>query len=628
MKKTTTLIALVCLSIQINAQVLLTEGFDTALNWTASPTVGWSRVASGANPTCMPQTGAGMAMFKSYTVNSSIDYSLTSPAITFGGGFYKISFSVYRDNTHSNYPDNISVLYSPSGTLADVVNMKFIYRSTVFNPVTEIVGWHNYEAYFPYGITGNGHIIILGRTSNGNNMYLDSISIEQVNSLNDAKMETTDMNTVLSSTGTYDIAGTFRNVGTNPINKIDVNWQVNGGQSNTQTLTGLNILPRQTYNYTHSIKWTPSPGQYALSVWVSNTNDSESSNENDLVERFGFVVNEIFPKTVVYEEATGTWCGWCVRGHIGLKDMSHNHNDGSFIGIAVHNKDPMVLAAYDTEIEQLILGYPSGSVNRTPSFSGVDPGLITLEPAYQKELGRTPLGKVNVAKQTWDPLTRQITFDAQAIFALDISNANYKLSAVIIENGVTGTTDPWRQRNYYNGNTITDWEGINWGAYPAWIPAATMVYNHVGRALLGGFTGVAGSVPTSVAYNTPYGYTFSHTLPADQNPDNIEIVAMLLDTATGQIVNATKVALDVTLATASFSTKKYGVYPNPTTGVFNINAEKPVSVMFVDILGKVVHQASNVTRETPIDLSGLQKGVYMAKITADNLTATEKIILN
>lgn len=625
MKKITILIALAFISIQSNAQVLLSEGFDTALNWTVSPAgTSWTRVTSGVNPNCTPQAGAGMARFNSYDIESGT-FRLTSPAITFGGLFYKANFSVYRDAAYGSSADNIKVYFSTTGTMAGAVLLTTINRATILEPVEENVGWHNYTAYIPFGVTGNGYLIMSGTSGYGNNMFLDSISVEQVNTLSDAQLDTVNVNTVITA-GNYDVTGTLRNIGSNPITSIDLNWQVSGGEIHTQSLSGLNILPGAVYTYTHSEQWAATTGQYELTVSATNANGGDSNDENDTVIKSGYVVNEIFPKTVVYEEATGTWCGWCVRGHIGLKDMSHYHDDGSWIGIAVHNDDPMELAAYDAAIAQFIGGYPSGAINRMPSE--VDPGLSSLEPAYQTELSKVPLAKMAVANQAWDPLTRVLSFDAQAIFALDINNANYKVSAVIVENGVTGTTASWRQRNYYTGNTITDWEGINWGAYPAYIPAATMVYNHVGRALLGGFTGVAGSIPTSVAYNTSYGYTFTHTLPAGQNPANIEIVAMLLDTATGQIVNATEVELDTTLATASFTANKYGVYPNPTTGIFNINAERPVNVTVIDVLGKVVHQASNVTRDTPINLSGLQKGVYMAKITGDNASSTEKIILN
>ena len=44
--------------------------------------------------------------------------------------------------------------------------------------------------------------------------------------------------------------------------------------------------------------------------------------------------------------------------------------------------------------------------------------------------------------------------------------------------------------------------------------------------------------------------------------------------------------------------------------------------------GKVVFVANNVTKDKNIDLSGLQKGMYLAKISSENATTTEKIILN
>ena len=98
-----------------------------------------------------------------------------------------------------------------------------------------------------------------------------------------------------------------------------------------------------------------SAGQYSLNVWISNVNNGavDSDTTNNQITKTVNVVNEIFPKAVVYEEGTGTWCGWCVRGHVGLKDMYHNHPDGSFIGIAVHNADPMVLTEYDSEWQVL-----------------------------------------------------------------------------------------------------------------------------------------------------------------------------------------------------------------------------------------------------------------------------------
>lgn len=632
MRKITLIIALFLGAWQSDAQVLLSENFDTALNWTvthvngsdASP--GWTRVTSCGNPTATPAAGAGMAQFDSYNIAAGNNYNLRSPGIAFTGATYRVRFSMFRDNGYSDDLDKIRVFYSastnPGGTLLGTV-----HRSVTQAPVEEQTGWHTYNFDLPASLNGTGYVSFLATSAYGNSILIDEVSIMQIQN-DDAQMATIGLPTISTVQGNTNITGTIKNSGANAITSIDLMWQINDGPIHTQTVSGIDIAPGATYNYTHAEQWNATPGQYVIRVWAANPNgvaDTDATN-NELSKPL-FIVNEIFPKTVVYEEATGTWCGWCVRGHIGLKDMAHYHEaDETWIGIAVHNADPMVLAEYDTAMGNFISGYPSGAINRVPSE--VDPGLSSLQPAYNGELAKTPLGRVNIVSQSWNATTREISFDAQAMFALDIADANYNLAAVITEDGVTGTSNSWRQRNYYAGGTITDWEGINWGAYPDYIPAATMVYNHVGRALLGGFTGVDGSVPASVAYNTGYNYTFNYTVPAAQNPENIKMVALLIDNNSGQIVNAKEVHLNTTLATTAFNAAKLGVYPNPTSGIVNVYTDRPVTVAVVDMLGKVVFTANNVTRETPINLSGLQKGVYLAKISGDNLSTTEKIILN
>lgn len=632
MRKITLIIALFLTAWQSDAQVLLSENFDTALNWTVthvngtSTSAGWTRVTSCGNPTATPSAGAGMAQFDSYNIAAGNNYSLRSPGITFAGATYRIRFSMFRDNGYSDDLDKIRVFYSantnPGGTLIGT-----IHRSVTQAPAEEQTGWHTYNFDLPAALNGTGYVSFMGTSAYGNSILIDEVSVMQIQN-DDAEMAAIGLPSISTNQGNTDITGTLKNSGANAITSVDLMWQINDGTVHTQNVTGLDIAPGTTYAYTHADQWNATPGQYEIKVWAANPNgapDADATN-NELIKSL-YIVNEIFPKTVVYEEATGTWCGWCVRGHIGLKDMAHYHEDDeTWIGIAVHNADPMVLAEYDTAIGNYISGYPSGAINRVPSE--VDPGLSSLQPAYNGELAKTPLGRVNIVSQSWNETTREISFDTQAMFALDIANADYNIAAVITEDGVVGTSNSWRQRNYYAGGTITDWEGINWGAYPDYIPAATMVYNHVGRALLGGFNGVEGSVPTAVAYNTGYNQTFNYTVPAAQNPENIKMVALLIDNTSGQIVNAKEVHLDTTLGTTAFNPAKLGVYPNPTTGIFNVYTDKPVNVSIVDMLGKVVFTVSNVGRETPINLAGLQKGVYLAKISGDDISATEKIILN
>ncbi|WP_309640100.1 T9SS type A sorting domain-containing protein [Flavobacterium sp.] len=82
------------------------------------------------------------------------------------------------------------------------------------------------------------------------------------------------------------------------------------------------------------------------------------------------------------------------------------------------------------------------------------------------------------------------------------------------------------------------------------------------------------------------------------------------------------------LALADFKSNTFKVFPNPTNGIISINTEVAVNVNIIDVTGKVVFVANNITKDKNIDLSGLQKGMYLAKISSQNATTTEKIILN
>jgi hypothetical protein len=637
MKKITLLLALFIISLSGKAQVLLANNFDTTLGWTsttvandATPAVtisAWARKTVGTAPTCSPFAGAGMVRFNSYNIPLNGTGRLTSPVVTFAGADYRVRFNMYRDNGYPTDGDNVKVYVNAAASLTGATLLGTINRSLSKAPIEATEGWYEYAFNLPTATTGAKYIMFSGTSAYGNNIFVDEISIEVVPAL-DARLVSIDVPSY-STAGTYPIGGVIKNNGATTITSMDLNWQIGTGTIYTQSLSGLNITNNLTYPFTHQDQWNATPGQYSLKVWVSNVNNgaTDSNLVNDEINKSLYVVNEIFPKTTVYEEGTGTWCGWCVRGHVGLKDMLHNHQDDTFIGIAVHNGDPMVLSEYDAAVATFISGYPSGIMNRV--HADVDAGLSAIEGAYAVEINRVPVAKVAIQNQLWDPTTRTITFDGVANFALDLNSANYNMAAVIIENGVVGSATGYNQTNYYNsqGIDIIDWEGINWRNLGNPIPAASMVYNHVGRALIGGFNGFQGSVPTTVVYNTPYSYNMSYTLPTTQDENNTELVVLVLDNVTGQIVNARMVPLDTQLGTNQFTKNDINLYPNPSTGIVHFDTPNAVSIAIVDVLGKTVYTAQNVTKETNVDLSHLQKGVYFAKINGESGSFSKKIIL-
>jgi len=364
--------------------------------------------------------------------------------------------------------------------------------------------------------------------------------------------------------GDLEIIGVIRSERDTPITSFDVQYSIDGQESEVQTFNNLNISFNESFEFTHNQIANIEVGDHEIILQVGNINgegEDDNPNNNTLSAQV-LCVNEIFQKNVVYEEGTGTWCGWCPRGAVGLNTMAHNYTDGTWIGIGVHNGDPMKVTEYDQGVGTFIGGYPSGVMNRENVF---DPGLSSLEPAYLAAKQEIPLAKIAMTGKTWDEATRELTVEATSNFAMDLTGTSYNVAMVIVESGVTGTTSQWNQANYYSGGgqgDLIDWDGTNWADLPNPVPAADMVYHHVGRVLVGGWDGFPGTIPADVTYGTPYVYEFTHTLDAAFNPAEVDLVVMLIDATTGIIANAYELPLEADILMAEFSSDEVtGVAP-------------------------------------------------------------------
>ena len=70
------------------------------------------------------------------------------------------------------------------------------------------------------------------------------------------------------------------------------------------------------------------------------------------------------------------------------------------------------------------------------------------------------------------------------------------------------------------------------------------------------------------------------------------------------------------------------VYPNPSTGILNIDFEtnNSFSVEVTNIIGEIV-LLKDVESNTSIDLSNFDKGTYLVKVSNSNLSKTERIVI-
>ncbi|SDS06727.1 Por secretion system C-terminal sorting domain-containing protein [Polaribacter sp. KT25b] len=89
------------------------------------------------------------------------------------------------------------------------------------------------------------------------------------------------------------------------------------------------------------------------------------------------------------------------------------------------------------------------------------------------------------------------------------------------------------------------------------------------------------------------------------------------------LLNPTAASLSVNDVFSS----KISVYPNPATSFVKIStSEKITGVEMYNLIGKKVLNVSSLSNEG-VDVSNLSKGVYVLKVTSNNLVGTRKVII-
>ncbi len=352
---------------------------------------------------------------------------------------------------------------------------------------------------------------------------------------------------------TVEISGEITNYGAETLTAVDIAW-TDGTNTYTDNVTGISVPFLGKYNFVHSDQLSlPDAITYNFDLWAANPNGAADADDTNN-QQSGVVsgVSYIPSKKMLAEEGTGTWCGWCPRGTEWMDFMTENYPD-DFVGIAVHNADPMAVTAYDNGVGDFpgFTGYPGVIVDRNAVWDPSD--LEDILPDYLARIA--PLAPEVTA--SIDVATKTATINASAEFVTQLENIDYRFNVVLTEDNVTGTGSGYAQTNYYAGAAApTDpipGFGSDWDALPATVPAADMVYNHVGRAILGGWAGTAGSVPANVVADdiAEKEYVVSN-FNTDWNPFNMHAVVMIIDNATGEVLNVNSTQVDVNCP-ASFS---------------------------------------------------------------------------
>jgi len=422
-----------------------------------------------------------------------------------------------------------------------------------------------------------------------------------------------------------------RNLGKTTITSCNLSFAYNSDTIKSSfTGLSLNTGDTATLTFTSPILLVAGSNIGTATVFDVNgsLNDSVASDDSKSI-----VIDPIIPATdklVIAEEATGTWCGWCVRGIVYIGNMVSKY--GQFIQpIVVHNNDPMVDTPYDAIMATKITGFPTVIVDRTYT---VDPSLI--ESNFLSRLKVAPHAVIHNGGQ-FNQSTDQLKVSLTTKFNQAVAGSGYRIACVIVEDGVSGTGTTWDQHNYYSGGGYGPMGGFE--NLPPYV--AGLKFDHVARVISPGFYGNPNSYPASVSAGDSFTHDFLFNI-SNYNSANIHIVGMLI-APDGSIDNGSTATISQATAngylTGTFvagirtldGPDAMQIYPNPANDIINISGFRGKGMISIsDISGKMLlNQEMNFNgSDNSISVGGLSDGVYLLQIRTDNEIHTSKIIIS
>lgn len=406
---------------------------------------------------------------------------------------------------------------------------------------------------------------------------------------------------------------TISNLGDQDVYGVELGINMEGQTPYTEEIEEVEIPSMTSFTFEYPVSVTAA----GLGTFAMTINPLDGTDPVDDDNTFEVVIASVDGNSVQHgilaEEATGTWCGWCPRGAVFMDLLSNKYDD--FIGVAVHNGDPMVNTTYDAWMANSVGGYPSAHVQR--KFTDINPS--DLEANYLLAKNIAPAAELSLDFD-YDEVTRELSATVTGTFLMNAISHRFNL--ILTEDGVTGTGAGWSQSNYYAGGAQGPMGGYE--SLPNPVPAAQMVYDHVARAIVGTPNGAVGSLPFIVKAGESHSYTFTHTLDMTWNPEKIHVIGVLHNDQTKSIANAVSTSLlNSGISDLPASVTSLDIFPNPTAHEafvrLNLDQTLPVSIRVVDILGQTVAERpygmQTGDQILPVLTRDWSAGMYQIQIT-------------
>lgn len=348
---------------------------------------------------------------------------------------------------------------------------------------------------------------------------------------------------------------TFVNHGSKGIQSLDLDLTLNG--TTTQQHIDLAEPVEGAFGLTTTQAVTlpalSERGNYELSVKVTKVNGQDNAEAEVVATTPVIALNTVPKHRTLMEEYTGTWCGWCIRGFVGLEKLAELYPD-DFVCASFHNGDPMEIMSSD-DFPSPVQGFPTAYMDRMAEidpFWGFNYGDKPMGIADDMAERAKEFGQASIDMETaFDADNDLVTVNTTVTFPYDETEADepqFAIEYLLLADGLTGEGSEWTQSNYYAGNTDEACDELQ-----PFIDAPDhiegLVFNDV-VVMVSEVGGIEESLPATFTADEPIKHTYTFNLAEAlntsgqyviQDKNKLRVVALLVNLATGEVCNANKV---------------------------------------------------------------------------------------
>ena len=344
---------------------------------------------------------------------------------------------------------------------------------------------------------------------------------------------------------TVDVDINLANNGEKSVNSFS--YTLDNGEEKTVEL-GTALNPGETTRFTTTIAADIEESSSTKTLTVTKVNGNENESSNASTNFTVYTMSRIIPRNVVVEEFTGTGCGWCPRGLMGMEKLRNTYGD-RFIGIGIHQfneTDAMYIANYPYLNWQ---GAPSCRINRGADIDPYYGSGDDICDDFLAEMSLPSTVEVDVCGFMDEAMT-EVTATAYIKPLYDTNE--YALELALVADGLSGSTSAWWQSNYYSSQPTSQ------------VPEDLRIFCSGGKY---GSNSIKGYVFNDVAIGTSYqngknqvealgalsagetrevNYTLSMPTKATlrtalkKSSASVYVVALVVEKSSGRIVNAAK----------------------------------------------------------------------------------------